>query len=61
MNTLLERTGKNQRVLEQILNDSMSNAEITSHVLKLSARTGMPIKCFNILNNWAIRTYGKNS
>lgn len=59
MENLLERTGQCQRVLEQVLHTDMSNAEIVSNTLKVSSQHYLPIKCFDILEHWALRTYGK--
>jgi len=56
----LQKLGIAQRELEQFLSQDMTNREISGHVLSLSARDDyqLPYKSFQILESWALRTYG---
>jgi len=59
----LQKLGIAQRELEQFLSQDMTNREISGHVLSLSARDDyqLPYKSFQILESWALRTYGSQS
>ena len=58
MNDILKKLGVVQRDLETILSQDMTDREIIGHTWSVAALNKLPYKAMNILEAWALRTYG---